>query len=134
VAIEVAAGFVPRTNGVAGAPRFALRTERVLHGRIHLPLQLQEIRDVEIFGFEPAQESVVVLTRAGQMDVVVGSDPILGRAFGPVVQLQGHAESLPRLEVELRARGHVEQSAVRFEPIVALRQIVSAAALQQNEV
>ena len=77
VAEDLAARFMARTNRVTGAARFALRTESVLHRRIHLPLQLQEIPHAEVFGLEPTQEHVVIPALASQMDMIVAGYPVL---------------------------------------------------------
>src|SRR5215813_12805353 len=66
--------------------------------------------------------------------MIVARNPILPRAGGPVLQMQGHAARLAGFEVELLLRGYVEHPAVRLDSIVSLGQIVSAAPLQQNEV
>src|SRR4029453_6357975 len=58
VAEHLAPRFMARSNRVSGAARFTLRTESVLHGCIHLALQLQKISHVQVFGLEPAQEHV----------------------------------------------------------------------------
>jgi hypothetical protein len=69
-----------------------------LHRRIHLTLQLQEIPDGQIFGFEQAEEDVVVFGRPCQVDVIVPGEPAL-RRHG--LQLEIHAPLTARVEREL---------------------------------
>ena len=66
VAEIVAPRFMPRPDHIALSPGLSRRPERVLHRGVHLPLQLQKIRHIEILGVQPPQEDVIVLARARQ--------------------------------------------------------------------
>ncbi len=123
VPVEVATRFMAWTNGVSSPASLTLRTESILYRCVHLPLQLQKIRHVEVLGLEPAQKHIVILARASEMDMVVGGDPILGCAAGPVFQLQRDAAGFPGPQVELLGRRHVEQSTIGFHAVMALRKI-----------
>jgi hypothetical protein len=120
VAVELAARLVPGPDRISIASRgLSGRAKRVLHCRVHLPLQLQEVRYREILGFEPSQDHLVVAHGAGEMNVIVAGQPFVASAAGPVFHLHGDGTALARAQFELDASGSIEKAAERFEPVLS---------------
>ena len=127
----MAARLVSRPDAVTGPTRFCLGPEAVLHRRIHLTLELQEIPDRQIFGFEDAEEDVVVFRRPRQVDVIVARQPA---RFGHWLEPQLHTSLAAGSERKFLECGFMEKPAVRFHAVLAGRQNEARAPAQEKEV
>ena len=82
VPVVLAPRLLARPDREARGRGFSIPAEGVLDRGVRLPLELQEVADREIIRLEPADEHVVILGRAGQVDVVIARYPFLAaRAF-----------------------------------------------------
>lgn len=78
VAVVFAAGFLAGADGVALAFGFAGGAEGVLGCGVDLALELEEVGDVQVFGFEPLEERLIFGDGAGEVDVIVAGEPVFG--------------------------------------------------------
>src|SRR5262249_15959185 len=133
---DVTEGLVARLlagpDRVAAAAEFAARTEGVLRRSVGLALQREEVRDVQIFGLQPGKEHRILRLRTGDVDVIVGGNPLFGSYPVPGLQRKRHRQRLPGPEFELLARGRVEEATVGLNRVLAWRKIEFRAALQQQ--
>src|SRR5207244_6949610 len=107
--------------------------ECILRRRVRLPLELQEIADRKILGFEPAQEHFVVRARSYEMDMIVAREPLGARPGGPILQAERDVARLSGTKLECLAGGNVEQPAICFQTIFSRRQIERCTPVQQKE-
>src|SRR5262249_43946916 len=134
VAEEFAARFVPGTDRVSRRARLAGGAERILDRRIHLPLQLQEIADGEIFGFEPAQVDTIVARGTSEMNVVISGKPFLAGLAGPTAQVQIEAQRFSCFQLEIRSGGDKKRATIGFDMVLTGGQIERRIPLQEEKV
>ena len=124
------AGLFAGSDRVGSRHGLARLAIGVLRRGLDLPLQFEEVADVQIFGGEPSQVDRVVLGRAGEVDMVVARNPIGG--IGPGVHWQGNFARGIGGEFELGGARLVEEAAVGLDSVLAWRQREPGFALQHQ--
>ena len=118
VAVVFTAGLLAGADGVRLGFSFAGGAEGVLGSGVDLALELEEVGNVQVFGFEPLEERLVFGDGAGEVDVIITGKPVFG-GFVPAGEGQVDGFGFAGFEGEGLGDGGEEEATVGFDFVVA---------------